>query len=84
MVNLIELELPNNKKEADFVIELLKRLNIRFTQKQSTETEIIDDLIESNKELIDKRLDSIEKGGTTTYSWEDAQAILANRKLQTA
>ncbi len=82
MVYTIEFELPNNKKEADFILELLKRLNVRFTQKKLQEEAKVDALIEANKTLLDERLTAIEKGASISYTWEEAQEILNNRKLQ--
>jgi hypothetical protein len=82
MVYTIEFELPNNKKEADFILELLKRLNVRFTQKKLEEENRVDALIEANKTLLDERLNAIEKGVSISYTWEEAQEILNNRKLQ--
>lgn len=84
MVYTIEFELPNNKKEADFILELLKRLNVSFTQKKLAEETHVDALIEANKTLLDERLDAIEQGVSISYTWEEAQVILNNRKLQPA
>jgi hypothetical protein len=84
MVYTIEFELPDNKKEADFILELLKRLNVRFTQKKLEEETKVDALIEANKTLLYERLDAIEKGASISYTWEETQEILNNRKLQPA
>ena len=84
MAYTVEFELPNNKKEADFILELLKRLNVRFTQKKLQEETKVDALIEANKTLLDERLNAIEKGASISYTWEEAQEILNNRKLQPA
>ena len=84
MAYTVEFELPNNKKEADFILELLKRLNVRFTQKKLQEETKVDALIEANKTLLDERLNALEKGASISYTWEEAQEILNNRKLQLA
>ena len=84
MAYTVEFELPNNKKEADFILELLKRLNVRFTQKKLQEETKVDALIEANKTLLDERLNALEKGASISYTWEEAQEVLNNRKLQLA
>jgi hypothetical protein len=48
----ITVELPKSKKEADFVLQLLQKLNL-VVKKQETETE---DLPQELQQLLEQRL----------------------------
>ena len=71
----ITVELPENKKEAAFVLQLLQRLNLVFKKQEP----IVDDLPDELKALLEERLDDLEKNPHDVILWED----IKQRSLQT-
>jgi putative addiction module component (TIGR02574 family) len=61
----VTIELPQNKKEAAFVLQLLKRLNLSFTNGHNTE------LPEELQELLTERLADLKANPHDVVSWED-------------
>jgi hypothetical protein len=73
------IELPNNTHERDFVLEVLKRLNIRFTLDAITD-EGEESVLEEHAAILRDRRKGMQAPDAQFYSWEQAQTILANRK----
>jgi hypothetical protein len=63
----ITVELPKSKKEADFVLQLLQKLNL-VIKKQETAT---DDLSDELKQLLEERLMDLKKNPHEIILWED-------------
>ena len=63
----IKIQLPSDNKEALFVIELLKKLNLIFEPEE--ETDISDEL----KKLLKDRIADMEAHPHDVISWEDIQ-----------
>ncbi len=75
---LATIELPNNKTELDFVLEVLKRLNVRVIR--DDETTISDDVLEEHAAILRARRQALSEPNAQFFSWEEAQLMLANRK----
>jgi hypothetical protein len=73
------IELPNNTTERDFVLEVLKRLNIRFTLETMAE-EVEESVLEEHATILRERKKAMQASDAQFYTWEQAQTILANRK----
>jgi hypothetical protein len=71
------IELPNNTIERDFVLEVLKRLNIRFTLDAITE-EVEESVLEEHTAILRDRRNAMQAPNAQFYSWEQAQIILVN------
>ena len=63
----IKIQLPSDNKEALFVIELLKKLNLIFEPEE--ETDISDEL----KNLLKDRIADMDAHPQDVISWEDIQ-----------
>lgn len=62
----ITVELPKNKKEADFVLQLLEKLNLVFKKQEPVEDDLSDEL----KALLEERLGDIEANPENEMSLE--------------
>lgn len=62
----ITVELPKNKKEADFVLQLLEKLNLVFKKQEPVEDDLSDEL----KALLEERLADIEANPENEMSLE--------------
>lgn len=63
----ITVELPKSKKEADFVLQLLQKLNLVVKQDES----VNDDLSDELKQLLDERLADLKQNPHDVILWED-------------
>lgn len=63
----ITVELPKSKKEADFVLQLLQKLNLVIRQEEP----VSDDLSEELKELLAERLADLKQNPHDVILWED-------------
>jgi putative addiction module component (TIGR02574 family) len=63
----VKIQLPSNKKEAQFVLDLLEKLNISFFP---TEEE---DISKEQKALLRVRIKDMEENPNDVISWEDIQ-----------
>ena len=63
----IKIQLPSDKKDALFVIELLKKLNLIFEPQE--DTDISDEL----KNLLKDRIADMDAHPQDVISWEDIQ-----------
>jgi hypothetical protein len=73
------IELPNNTHERDFVLEVLKRLNIRFTIDNMSE-DVEESVLEEHAAILRDRRKAMQSPDAQFYTWEQAQTVLANRK----
>jgi hypothetical protein len=73
------IELPNNTHERDFVLEVLKRLNIRFTLDNMSE-DVEESVLEEHAAILRDRRKAMQSPDAQFYTWEQAQTVLANRK----
>jgi hypothetical protein len=67
----VTVELPKSKKEADFVLQLLQKLNL-VIKKQELAT---DDLPEELKELLEERLADLKQNPHEVILWEDIKKL---------
>ncbi len=67
----VKIQLPSDKKEAQFVIELLKKLNLIFETQD--ETKLVGDTSEELKTLLKGRIADMEANPDDIISWEDIQ-----------
>jgi hypothetical protein len=65
------IELPNNTHERDFVLEVLKRLNIRFTLDAITD-EVEESVLEEHAAILRDRRNAMQAPDAPFYSWEQA------------
>jgi hypothetical protein len=73
----ITIKLPDNNKEANFIVELLKKLNVSLI-------DTVDDaaIPEAHKRILDERLEKLHTTPDTHfYSWEDVKKLAAQRKI---
>lgn len=73
------IELPNNSQEKDFVLEVLKRLNIKFTLENISD-EVEESVLEEHAAILQERKKAMQSPDAQFYTWEQAQSILENRK----
>ena len=65
----IEIQLPSDKKEAVFILELLEKLNIIFEPQDEVREDISDEL----KALLRERTADMEANPNDVISWKDIQ-----------
>lgn len=67
----VKIQLPSDKKEAQFVMELLKKLNLIFETQD--ESQLVGDTSEQLKTLLKERIADMETNPDDIISWEDIQ-----------
>ena len=67
----VKIQLPSDKKEAQFVMELLKKLNLIFETQD--ESKLVGDTSEELKILLQERIADMEANPNDVISWEDIQ-----------
>jgi hypothetical protein len=67
----ITIELPKNRKEADFVLQLLQKLNLVFKQQEPTSDALPDEL----QELLEERLMDLKQNPQDVILWEDIKKL---------
>ena len=73
----ITIKLPDNNKEANFIVELLKKLNISMVD--SAEDDAIP---EAHKRILDERIEKLRSTPDADfYSWEDVKKLTSQRKV---
>jgi hypothetical protein len=73
----ITIKLPDNNKEADFIVELLKKLNVNLV-----DTADDDAIPEAHKRILEARMDKLcSTPDMAFYSWEDVKKLTAQRKI---
>ena len=73
----IEIQLPSDKSEATFVLELLKKLNLMYTPQDEAKIVVSEEL----QSLLKERILDMETHPDDVISWD---AIQKRDKLQTA
>jgi ribosomal protein S3AE len=71
------IELPADKIEADFILALLRKLNVRILENVEV-FEMDDDVLTEHTAILTER--RAKQATEKFYSWDEAQEILANRK----
>ena len=67
----VKIQLPSDKKEAQFVMELLKKLNLIFETQD--ETKLVGETSEELKTLLKDRIADMDANPNDVISWEDIQ-----------
>ena len=67
----VKIQLPSDKKEAQFVMELLKKLNLIFETQD--ESKLVGDTSEELKTFLKDRVADMEANPEDIISWEDIQ-----------
>ena len=80
MVALIEI--PDNKNESAFILEVLKRLNVRIFD--NNEVFLSDDVLAEHTDILRERRKVINATDAQFFSWEAAQKELVRRKKEKA
>lgn len=75
------IELPNNKTELAFILEVLKRLNLRIHLIDEV-FDITEDTLEEHAVILRERRTAMTAPDAQFFTWEEAQKILANRKKE--
>lgn len=75
------IELPNNKTELVFILEVLKRLNVRIIDKIS-DSSSEESILEEHAAILRERRTAMSAHDAQFFTWEEAQQILANRKAE--
>ena len=63
----ITVELPKSKKEANFVLQLLQKLNLVIRQEEN----MSDDLSNELKQLLEERMADLKQNPHDVILWED-------------
>ena len=74
------IELPNNKSELAFILEVLKRFNLKVQLVDEITPIISDDVLAEHAAILRERRIAMEAPDAQFFTWEEAQQILANRK----
>lgn len=77
---LATIELPNNKTELAFILEVLKRFNLNVHLIDETTT-VSEDILEEHAAILRERRTAMTASDAQFFTWEEAQHILANRKV---
>ena len=72
------IELPNNRQEVDFILEVLKRLNVRIVE-NTEDMRIDDDTMAEHSIILRERRAAMNAPDAKFFTWEEAQYLLANR-----
>jgi hypothetical protein len=75
------IELPNNKTELTFILEVLKRLNLPIHLSDEI-SDIEGDILEEHAVILRERRTAMTASDAQFFTWEEAQQILANRKRE--
>jgi hypothetical protein len=77
------IELPNNKAEWTFLLEVLKRLNVPIKLIDAAPDATIEtDVLEEHARILEERYAAMNAPDAKFFTWDEAQQILANRKRQ--
>ena len=72
------IELPNNRKELDFILEVLRRLNVRILDNKE-DMVFEEDVLQEHSVILRERRASMNAPDAQFFTWEEAQQILTNR-----
>jgi hypothetical protein len=70
--------LPNDKKEANLILEILKRLNVPVLKSGPNEN-LGAEYIEEHIAILNERWDEMNKPDAHFYTLEDVDKLLKNR-----
>jgi Putative addiction module component len=71
----ITIKLPDNNKEANFIVELLKKLNVNMVDDD-------DDIPDAHKRILDERIEKLRATPDADfYSWDEVKKLTAQRKV---
>ncbi len=73
------IELPNNKTELAFILEVLKRFNLKV-QLIDQASDVAQDILEEHAVILRDRRSAMSASDAQFFTWEEAQNLLANRK----
>ena len=73
------IELPNNRSEVAFILEVLKRLNVKIIEQEGNVL-YEEDVLEEHSAILKDRRAAMNEADATFFTWEEAQKILDNRK----
>ncbi len=73
------IELPNNKTELAFILEVLKRLNVRILD-DINQSQVADDVLEEHAAILKERRTNMAASDAQFFTWTEAQQVLENRK----
>ena len=73
------IELPNNKIELAFILEVLNRLNIRIDY-NALDMPLSQEVVEEHAVVLSERRAAMSAPDAQFFTWEEAQKILSNRK----
>ena len=73
---LATIELPNNKTEIVFILEVLKRLNVRIIY-DTSDAPLEDNILEEHAAILKERRAAMSTPDAQFFTWEEAQQILA-------
>jgi D-ribose pyranose/furanose isomerase RbsD len=72
----ITIKLPNSKKEANFIIELLNKLDVPMVYSED------DEVSEEHKQILDERIEKIRSNPDMKYySWDEVKKLTTQRKV---
>ena len=75
---LATIELPNNRQEVDFILEVLRRLNVRILDNKE-DMVLEEEVMEEHAAILRERRAAMNAPDAQFFTWEEAQEILANR-----
>ena len=73
------IELLNKRSEIAFILEVLKKLNVRIVEKDENVLSE-EDIIEEHSVLLRDRRAAMNAPDAIFFTWEEAQTILNNRR----
>lgn len=76
---LATIELPNNKNELAFILEVLRRFNLNVQLVDETPA-VSEDMLQEHAAILRTRRAAMTAPDAQFFTWEEAQQILANRK----
>ena len=76
---LATIELPNNKTELTFILEVLKRFNLNVQLIDETSL-VSDDVLAEHAAILRKRRAAMSAPDAQFFTWEEAKQLLENRK----
>ena len=78
---IVKIELPNNKKELSFILEVLNRLNIRIVSDKE-EVSLPKEIIAEHTAILKERRAAMAASDAQFFTYEEAQNILSKRGLE--
>ncbi|MEM1121354.1 MAG: hypothetical protein AAGJ18_12955 [Bacteroidota bacterium] len=78
---VVKIELPTNKKELSFTLEVLKRLGIKILSEEQDDS-LSKEVAEEHRTILQERRKAMSAPDAKFYSWEEAQEIIAQRRTK--